>query len=236
MVPGGVFAVLYATIWRFPNLSLSISRAIIKNLSDVWIATLKLQYIPLNFIILFFNGLSLKNITGKYIHHWLIILYGKCDRVKSDKIKTKNQTKQNKTLILHHSYKSWQYDASASDGKAVQRMKNSVRGLQRELILIVDWNISIYFSKWKKSNKPRSWKNVFWGNRETWIEGNIPILQLLLMVLWLYYILLIHISEERILYFQNSLLVSDLLLTCKSFKELRKKSPRYLWILYSIDS
>lgn len=155
---------------------------------------------------------------------------------KTKQSKTKNQTKQNKTLILHHSYKSWQYDASASDGKAVQRMKNSVRGLQRELILIVDWNISIYFSKWKKSNKPRSWKNVFWGNRETWIEGNIPILQLLLMVLWLYYILLIHISEERILYFQNSLLVSDLLLTCKSFKELRKKSPRYLWILYSIDS
>lgn len=101
-------------------------------------------------------------------------------------------------------------------------MKNSIRALQREVILIVDWNISIYFSKWKKSNKHRSWKNMFLGNRETWVEGNVPILKLLLMVLLLYYILLIHLDEERILYFQNSSLVSNLLLTCKSFKELKK--------------
>lgn len=38
---------------------------------------------------------------------------------------------------------SWQYDVIASDGKAVQKKKNSIRDLQRKHVLIVDWNISI---------------------------------------------------------------------------------------------
>lgn len=41
---------------------------------------------------------------------------------------------------------SWQYDVIASDGKAVQKKKNSIRDLQRKHVLIVDWNISIYSS------------------------------------------------------------------------------------------
>lgn len=42
---------------------------------------------------------------------------------------------------------SWQYDVIASDGKAVQKKKNSIRDLQRKHVLIVDWNISIYSSE-----------------------------------------------------------------------------------------
>lgn len=42
---------------------------------------------------------------------------------------------------------SWQYDVIASDGKAVQKMKNSIRDLQRKHVLTVDWNISIYSSE-----------------------------------------------------------------------------------------
>lgn len=92
---------------------------------------------------------------------------------------------------------SWQYDVGASDRKAVQEMKNSIRDLQRICILIVDWDISISLSEWKKANCLRSWKDMFPGKRETCSVGNLLILQAFFVVLLFLFYLLRFLDSSR---------------------------------------